>query len=402
MNSTNHQRVYNGIERPLYTPEAISTLKPDEVFVFGSNLQGHHGGGAARVAQSRFGAVWGQGVGLQGQSYAIPTMQGGAETIKPYVDQFIAFAKEHTELFFYVTRIGCGIAGFKDEDIAPLFSEAVEIANICLPASFVPFLEQRPFPEISRQASQRLMQQGQLRTLADIAMCLNDQKHYTDLESFMRDFDNTIESYTQRGTVSMDSCEAIRNLILDNATTLFSSNGYLDFDKFIKMVDDLSTSHEDTPLEVIYSRREKTKLLRLAALLNDMVHYTSANELMYDLCSIAAGRFNCGDNSYMNDAFSYPLYYFKRGLEQVWSEIQEHGYMNNQLLEQKMFTEQEEKVKEHDLASVMYETEMVMPILHRECAKGNYVQDGEYYMPVGDDSKPVLKLGKGVMRLGSC
>ncbi|MBO5615559.1 MAG: hypothetical protein J5932_05495, partial [Prevotella sp.] len=70
------------------------------------------------------------------QSYAIPTMQGGVETIKPYVDQFIDFAKEHTELFFYVTRIGCGIAGFRDRDIAPLFRKAVGVENICLPKSF--------------------------------------------------------------------------------------------------------------------------------------------------------------------------------------------------------------------------------------------------------------------------
>lgn len=69
-----------------FTPENISALAPNEVFVFGSNLAGHHGGGAARSARLRFGAVMGQGVGLQGQSYAIPTMQGGVETIKPYVD----------------------------------------------------------------------------------------------------------------------------------------------------------------------------------------------------------------------------------------------------------------------------------------------------------------------------
>ena len=64
-------------------------------------------------------------------------MQGGVETIKPYVDEFIRYAQEHKDLFFYVTRIGCGIAGFRDRDIAPLFSSAVEIDNICLPKSFV-------------------------------------------------------------------------------------------------------------------------------------------------------------------------------------------------------------------------------------------------------------------------
>lgn len=90
----------------------------------------------------KFGAIWGQGVGLQGQSYAIPTMQGGVETIKPYVDRFIDFSKEHQELFFYVTRIGCGIAGFTDGEIAPLFKKAIEIANICLPKPFVDILNE--------------------------------------------------------------------------------------------------------------------------------------------------------------------------------------------------------------------------------------------------------------------
>jgi hypothetical protein len=67
-------------------------------------------------------------------------MQGGVETIKPYVDQFIAFASEHPELFFFVTRIGCGIAGFKDKEIAPLFADALGLENVCLPESFVKLL----------------------------------------------------------------------------------------------------------------------------------------------------------------------------------------------------------------------------------------------------------------------
>lgn len=134
--TTNQQRSYNGTERPPYTPDAITTLRPDEVFVFGSNLQGHHGGGAARVAQMKFGAIWGQGVGLQGQCYAIPTMQGGVETIKPYVDEFIAYASQHPDKQFLVTPIGCGIAGFRAEEIAPLFKDAKNIENISLPEDF--------------------------------------------------------------------------------------------------------------------------------------------------------------------------------------------------------------------------------------------------------------------------
>ncbi len=121
------------MEKKRTTPRMIKQLADNEIFVFGSNLMGLHGGGAAHVAHKQFGAIWGQGVGLQGKSYAIPTMQGGVETIKPYVDEFIGFAKQHPELDFLVTRIGCGIAGFKDEEMAPLFQEAHDIDNIILP-----------------------------------------------------------------------------------------------------------------------------------------------------------------------------------------------------------------------------------------------------------------------------
>lgn len=120
-----------------YTPENITSLDKDEIFVFGSNLRGLHHGGAARIAHERFGAIMGQGVGLQGQSYAIPTMQGGVETIKPYVDEFIELAREWDQITFLVTRIGCGIAGFTDEQIAPLFAEALKLYNVVLPKSFV-------------------------------------------------------------------------------------------------------------------------------------------------------------------------------------------------------------------------------------------------------------------------
>ena len=117
-------------------PDQIDRLNKNEVFVFGSNLQGMHGSGAARIARLNFGAVMGQGVGLQGQSYAIPTMQGGVNTIKPYVDEFVAFAKQHPELTFLVTKIGCGIAGFTEAEIAPLFAGAVDVENIHLPKDF--------------------------------------------------------------------------------------------------------------------------------------------------------------------------------------------------------------------------------------------------------------------------
>ena len=122
------------------TPEWISVLEENEIFVFGSNLEGRHGGGAARVAYEKFGAVWGEGVGLTGQCYAIPTMHGGVDVIKPYIDDFIAYAKVHTDKIFLVTPIGCGIAGFTPSQMAPLFSEALDVENITLPQSFVDHL----------------------------------------------------------------------------------------------------------------------------------------------------------------------------------------------------------------------------------------------------------------------
>lgn len=118
------------------TSNRITELRPGEIFVFGSNLAGHHGGGAALLAWRKWGAVWGQGVGLQGQTYGIPTMHGGPEAIRPYVDEFVGFARRHPELTFLVTEVGCGIAGFAPAQIAPLFADAVGVENICLPQRF--------------------------------------------------------------------------------------------------------------------------------------------------------------------------------------------------------------------------------------------------------------------------
>lgn len=130
------------------TPNHITELKPNEIFVFGSNLQGYHGGGAARLAMNQWGAVWGQGTGLQGQTYAIPTMQGGSGTIRPYIDQFIKFAQNDPERTFLVTEIGCGIAGFRPADIAPLFKNAINIPNILLPQRFWEILQKEEVQDL--------------------------------------------------------------------------------------------------------------------------------------------------------------------------------------------------------------------------------------------------------------
>lgn len=122
------------------TPNWIDVLKDNQVYVFGSNLAGAHGGGAARFAYDNFEAEWGVGVGPTGRCYAIPTMQGGVDTIRPYVEQFIEYARRNPSKEFLVTKIGCGIAGFTCREIAPLFKSALGMENVALPKEFIEIL----------------------------------------------------------------------------------------------------------------------------------------------------------------------------------------------------------------------------------------------------------------------
>lgn len=115
------------------TPERITELQPSEVFVFGSNAGGLHGGGAARIAHERFGAVWGEGHGHHGQSYAIDTMSG-LDVLADEAAVFVAYAAAHPELTFLLTPVGCGIAGYTPEQVAPLFADAPD--NVTIPGAF--------------------------------------------------------------------------------------------------------------------------------------------------------------------------------------------------------------------------------------------------------------------------
>lgn len=124
-----------------YTPEFITELKANEIFVFGSNIHGYHGGGAAAIACRKFGAELGMGEGIIGQCYALPTMEGGVDYIAGKVQNFLACAKDHPEMKFYVTKIACGIAGFSIEEIGPLFADAIEMKNVILPREFAEVIQ---------------------------------------------------------------------------------------------------------------------------------------------------------------------------------------------------------------------------------------------------------------------
>ena len=126
----------------IITPTHITNLKSKEIFVFGSNKLGHHIGGAARQAFQDFGAIWGKGFGFQGNSFAIPTLNENMKRLdlgelSMHVNMFISLAIQNINLKFLVTEIGCGIAGFKHSEIAPLFQSAKYIENIYLPEKFL-------------------------------------------------------------------------------------------------------------------------------------------------------------------------------------------------------------------------------------------------------------------------
>lgn len=125
-----------------YTPNNITELKENQIFVFGSNLSGNHGKGAALSAM-KWGAKKKQGSGLQGQTYGIPTKSWSVKDtlpirdIRKFVNEFIKFAKENQQYEFLVTKIGTNLAGYDIEDIAPLFKEAMNVSNIILPKEFI-------------------------------------------------------------------------------------------------------------------------------------------------------------------------------------------------------------------------------------------------------------------------
>lgn len=133
------QEQSNAMESPKrerVTPEKVNKVHNNEVYVFSSNLQGLHNAGTARIAFQRYGAVMGQSVGLQGKCYAIPTLPGEPGILRPYVDEFLDFARQHPELTFLVTAIGADIAGYTPQDTAPLFRKAVKMPNVNLPQEY--------------------------------------------------------------------------------------------------------------------------------------------------------------------------------------------------------------------------------------------------------------------------
>lgn len=393
-----HNRNFQGVgDTPLdtkFTPDNINTLGRRDIFVFGSNLAGHHAGGAARTALNRFGAIWGQGEGLQGNSYAIPTMHGGIETIRPYVEKFIEFTKREKSLTFYVTKIGCGIAGFNIEDIALLFKNAIDLPNVRLPKEFVEAINANQnqfnnFTEIqhrdsldkTRRNKQDYMPQdalvsntatelckenrfanntntippsikpshevtthsfGMAKTFADIIIGLNKEKHYTIPEDALTDLGTYLQRFREQGDdIAFLSVRILINIL--HEPEMFSA-GTLNTDYLrTKLFDD---HHFENECDKAYDNYCREKLANLVCYLNEFRKYSSAEEVRNDLFSSTnVLQFShCGpiEGFYyfqMSGAtgMNYPVQFFISSIRELWTEITTDGILDADKMRTIMF-----------------------------------------------------------------
>lgn len=328
---TKGKRFYNNIERPAFTPERLSVLKNDEIFVFGSNLAGMHGGGAARAAKIRFGAVMGQGVGLQGQSYAIPTMQGGVETIKPYVDEFTEFAQDHEDLFFYVTRIGCGIAGFKDEEIAPLFNGAACLQNVCLPESFVKILKETVPSEIKD------IVYGQMRTMVDLLKSLNKEERVKNADDAFHRLEELIQRNVRYGDEY--AFMALRTLWC-LASQYEHERKEVDIEKLEKDMMEFHNKNSyimDETITQVFYHYSVSKMIKYIQFLNDFRRYTSYEQIREDLPSISFSHCSPNDERYYFSFNRFAFYELHWILEGEWDKVCKNGALDNDALEEVVF-----------------------------------------------------------------
>ncbi len=383
-----------------YTPDNISSLRPDEVFVFGSNLAGHHQGGAARTAVDKFGAVWGQGVGLQGQSYAIPTMQGGVETIRPYVDEFIDFAKINYTKRFVVTKVGCGIAGHKVSDIAPLFADAMHLINVMLPREFYEALKDERFSKSYLPDWKKRYTSFEM-TL-DLLLTANRMYRYTDREA-----DVAISKLKQllgfhgRTFYNPFIDEMYKAYPGDNTVPTLENIG-----EYIKTVADKVTT--DNPLDMPYYRRNIYLCYEVAKEMLDVADFTrpgrrigwaTPGNFYNTFFSLMTGRWNCGDNSYLNDNIKRAFPIVEKALRDNWTGLaDDSGFISNNkvvaLFSNPAVWSEWEMLSEHNMA--LFRT--IKTLLHYECwdKNGNYneSEDGFYYPRMGY-SLPVFDPEKG-------
>lgn len=351
------QNVSGVCDTPLdsqYTPDRIDRLGKRDFFVFGSNLAGRHGGGAARIAMNRFGAVYGQGKGLQGNSYAIPTMQGGIETIKPYVDRFIEFAKHEKALTFYVTKIGCGIAGFQLNEIAPLFKDALAVTNIRLPKEFVDLID-KDYDEIPR-ADLLIHSHGVTRTFADLVIAKNDDVRFRSPDEVISFLKQYFDRFKRNGDdVAFIAVRIFWNILHEEK--LFK-NGKLDVDALKTHL--LGFTSHCNEVDKAYDAHCREKLFNIIVYLNQFRRYSSSQELINDIKRSKITHFShCGPNrdyimSPIRAGEGYPLYYFEKFFTENWRRITNaDGTLDPYRLDELMFNKHERGLRKYGLEAVL-------------------------------------------------
>ena len=336
----------NRTENPRIASDRISKLDDNEIFVFGSNLQGMHGGGAARVAYDRFGAVWGVGVGLTGRAYAIPTMQGGVDTIKPYVNQFIDFAKNSPALKFLVTRIGCGIAGFTDAEMAPLFADALNLDNVYLPKAFYDELASKPQVPVYIQKKIH----GQTRTLVDMLIGLNEREHFKSSDEALNALEGILKEFREGGDEVAWNC-SVRSL------WAFAKNcfvdGHLDAERLKQSLE--KDFYDDRVVEKAYMHYVVEKSMGLIMYMNEFRRYSNAEQIINDFQKVTGGVNHCGPQGdfYFFDFGCFPTYYFRNYVNGFWKEFAPNGELNNKLFYDFMIGRHERGIKNYGLEAVV-------------------------------------------------
>jgi hypothetical protein len=367
-----------------FTPNRINKLAFNEVFVFGSNLKGHHNGGAAKIALEKFGAKYGQGIGKQGQSYAIPTMQGGVETIILYVNDFIEYAKKHTDRYFLVTRIGCGIAGFSDEQIAPLFERAISLSNVILPKSFFYIIKKNQILRINK-----IKEYGQARAIADIIKSLNNINKYDKLQTLLNDLNSVVNDYIKRETITGESFALIKSILYKNEYNLFPNNRF-NFDLFTKLIIDKEYINEE--IENIFKLQSNIKLFNILKFLNTKRNYSSSYDVINDLSILS--------ESYLFNQYNpEPLYFLSQGLRNSWNEITLNGKLDNDLLEKVIFKDHKYKIEKLGLEKVI-EIDFTQGGCHTNVYSPKKIGTAPIYVKL-NNNEYVKSCGQGVGPYGS-
>lgn len=280
-------REYRNVQRPLYTPAFLQSLKADEVFVFFRCSRVVLYGDTVNALKLPYGETARRYVGMQGQSYSIPIIGYSVGCNWPYVNEFIDYARLHPDTFFYVTMVGLGSNKLEMNEIAQLFIDAVHLPNVCLPKLFVRHIA--TYPAIKAPKSYRLAKYGQCRTLADVVKTLNTQHHYGRYKDLKNDLEQVIKDYKRRKGFDVEAANLVASTLEAHAETLMR-DGKFNVEQFDKLLDNHFIADKFASIDRLYTRRMCAKLVDIVQLLNDICRYNNIKDLQHDLSLVMNGE----------------------------------------------------------------------------------------------------------------